>query len=342
MPNLSDGSGTALPSMNGLLANSLSFFSKEELLPLRQVNKEWNKAVEKKPRQIREGLYGAVFHHINGPIYLRMELLTEENSVPWRKFRNNTMTIHRYLFDILPGVMQGQEYNQLIEKKTGFTSAEFQSFQENVINVAEKTNKKVFSVLRGVFGGAQGFEASLSWKKFPKYVVYATTNPDFIMPADDGPISYKKYTQIYNDILIAFVTTYREEQDKFENRGIFRTPHQILKNQYGGLSMVLHGFSGAVVEQYFSERKIMTVRPLPEMQEIIKKNLHRGEGSIIAKRKKPLLPLLPKLMEISMFIANHYSKYGRIDLVDYDVIPDEENSENSIKTSALVRIYNQA
>lgn len=44
--------------------------------------------------------------------------------------------------------------------------------------------------------------------------------------------------------------------------------------------MLLHGFSGAVADKYFPEKKFMHVKPEGSMQCIIKKNLFPEEGYI--------------------------------------------------------------
>jgi hypothetical protein len=122
---------------------------------------------------------------------------------------------------------------------------------------------------------------------------------------------------LYGDILISVGSDF-SEKESFHNRGISRNPYWVFEEKYSGLSMILHGFTGAVADKFFSEKKIMCVKPIGSMQAIIKNQLLPGEGYIEDKKEKVDITKL----EVS---AN-----------------DPEGEMNYIKISALTRIYNQS
>jgi hypothetical protein len=110
------------------------------------------------------------------------------------------------------------------------------------------------------------------------YIVYVTKNPDFsIQNAANKKLNLKNFIESYSDILISVGTDFTAE-DSFHNRGISRNPYWVFEEKYSGLSMLLHGFTGAVAEMFFPEKKFMKVKPVGIMQCIIKKNLFPNEG----------------------------------------------------------------
>ena len=54
----------------------------------------------------------------------------------------------------------------------------------------------------------------------------------------------------------------------------------MIQNDYKGISMVLHGFSGAVAKKFFPERVEMRVKPMPSMQLIIFETLGRDDYTV--------------------------------------------------------------
>ena len=118
------------------------------------------------------------------------------------------------------------------------------------------------------------------------------------------------------DILIVVGSDFSNEE-YFHNRGIFRNPYWILENKYAGLSMLLHGFSAVVAQEYFPSIKCMHVIPVGSMQSILCKELKLGDGHIVKST-------------------------GDVDISSCVYNPDDpEGDLNVIKIEALIKIFNE-
>ena len=136
--------------------------------------------------------------------------------------------------------------------------------------------------------------------------------------ADVSKISLKDYFRRYRDILMCVGSQFSSNRKSFENRGIFRNPYSMIQKDYLGISMLVHGFTGAVVQKFFPERKEMVVRPIPSMQLIIFENLEPDDYTV--------------------------NKLGAIDQLIRECREDCENREgiesyNDIKIEAVARLY---
>ncbi len=61
----------------------------------------------------------------------------------------------------------------------------------------------------------------------------------------------------------------RVNNDRVENRGIFRNPFNIITNTYRNIAMILHGFTCFVVKENFTDAAFFQVRPMEKMGQIL-------------------------------------------------------------------------
>ncbi|MES2345823.1 MAG: hypothetical protein V4494_07800 [Chlamydiota bacterium] len=279
------------------------------------------------PYQIQDGVFGATFEKNGESLFLRMELLSRENGKCWSRFKSMSEKIANPFGDgifsellISAGENNHPSYEER-EEITGFTKEEYIAFTEKAIEL-KKTNEKIVKLISSNAVGSSYMHAYYHPLNKERYIVYISKNDKFSIQEAHihmgEEINLKKYMESYGDILIAMGSDFSEE-DSFHNRGIFRNPYWVFEQKYAGLSMLLHGFSGVVAENYFLEKKIMKVSPVGSMQCIIQKNLFPGEG----------------------YIKNDDNE--EIDLVNLKFsLNTGQYPENRIKVSALTRIYNTA
>jgi hypothetical protein len=201
-----------------------------------------------------------------------------------------------------------------VKEVTGFTNQEYVAFTEKAINLKMKTNNKIVGILKANSVGCDHMCTSSNSPQ--RYIVYASKNPNFSIQqiALTEDFVLKRFIDSYSDILITVGSDFSAE-DSFHNRGISRNPHWVFEERYAGLSMLLHGFTGAVAIKYFPQKQLMEVRPVGSMQYIIKKALLPGEGYINDGLKK-------------------------IDIINLEVSQDDpEGPPNYITVAALKRIY---
>ncbi len=276
------------------------------------------------PHVIREGVFGASFDKDGESLFLRMEFITEETSKCWSRYKelsswmanSNGMGVLSNLV-CQAGDPELQPKYETISRRTGFTIEEYTAFLEKAIKIKELTKNKIVELLCASSNASDHMGIYFNPEKI-RFIVYVTKNPDFSIQSVDvnKNRSLKNYIESYNDILISVGSTFDEES--FENRGIFRNPYWVFEQKYSGLSMLLHGFSGAVAERFFPEKKQMQVKPMGSMQCIIIKHLLPGEGHAVVQGEKK-------------------------DLVDFKVEADDlEGPMNCIQVSALSRIYYQS
>lgn len=274
------------------------------------------------PYVIREGVYGATFKKENESLYLRMELLTEENSDSWEHFKKMSCWVANLnSIGILSGLVRraglsSYPKHENMKEATGFTNEEYITFTERAIELKKKTNNKIVDLLEANSAGSNHMYTGL---EHDRYIVYISKNRDFSIQKAHKiaeKMSLKNFIEAYNDILISMGSNF-SYNDCFYNRGISRNPYWVFNEKYSGLSMYMHGFCGAVADK-FLKKEIMRVDPIGSMQYILQKNLRRGDGYIIENGQKK-------------------------DITDLKVSPEDlEGQMNYIKISALTRIYSEA
>jgi hypothetical protein len=275
---------------------------------------------------IREGVYGAKIIHNNEPIYLRMERLTEETAKYWEQYKemskwiggSNRSVLHSLIY--FAGDIPIDEHYELGKKATDFSKEEFNQFIEKAIALKKKRQKKTVEAITNN-GVGSDFMHTYFKPEEQRYIIYATKNPQFSILGKSETMTLKNYIESYGDILISVGSDFTEI-NSFHNRGISRNPWWVFEEKYAGLSMLLHGFSGAVAEKHFPEKEVMKVVPVGSMQSIISKTLQKGDGFTYVYKN---------------------DKYERVDLTDVVVSPDGgQGYPDHIKVSGLSRIFNKA
>jgi hypothetical protein len=279
------------------------------------------------PYVVRDGVFGATIQKDKEPIYLRMEALTEKNTQDWGRYKqmagwvanlNSRGTLSGLVR--LIGTPEQPDYES-VKEVTGFTEEEYNAFTIKASKLKIKTKDKIVTVLEHNCVGSNHMSTDFEPGK-PSYIVYASRNPDFsIQQASSGitdeSLTLKKFIEVYNDLLISVGSDFSDESS-FHNRGISRNPHWVFEEKYSGLSMILHGFTGAVAAEYFPEKTLMRVKPVGSMQSLISKSLLPGEGYIERNGEE-------------------------IDLTTLKVsLSGPQGAMSYIQVSALNRIYQQA
>jgi hypothetical protein len=287
-----------------------------------------------KVSKIREGVFGSTIKYQGEEIYLRMEQLTAENAGAWEHYRkavaldymDQARGILRQLvktagtlnYPTFETKQKTYRYGtNTIASLTGFSQEEYTAFSDKLLSLKEK----IAASIEGIGGGVAGLETcwndvceSFDPQKASRYIIYATKNRDFSIPITPST-NLKSFFKDYQDLLICMGSNF-SQPESFENRGIFRNPYWIIEQKYAGLSMLLHGFAGAVATDFFKDKQQMLVKPIGSMQVIIKKALKAGEGYVIVNGQ-------------------------RQDITGLDVRADDPEGEvNQIQIDALRRIYN--
>lgn len=275
--------------------------------------------ISSEPCVIRDGVFGASFKQNGEILYLRMELVTEENALGWTLFKNISSWIaNSNGRGVLSGLVslagkKGYPTFNEIRNVTQFTEQEFTEFTKKCIELKQKTNNVIVELLKATSVGSNHIFTGIN-----DYIVYITTDANFSIRDINTTqeFSLKNYINSYQKIIIVMGSNFNDKK-YFSNRGIFRNPYWVFQQKYSGLSMLLHGFVAVIANKYFLEKEHLRVKPVGSMQSIIQKHLYRGEGYIIQGDKN-------------------------IDIVDIQVTPDDpEGSLNYIQINALLRIYNQ-
>jgi len=236
------------------------------------------------PHQIEDGVYTASSYSEDGEkIYLRMERITEENNRAWRQYIDSA---HRLIWETsgalvaLPRCIEKNEgrNNYLIDLRatptdsllqmTGFNQEEYSDFLDYLIKqgcVKSSLKLKTLNACRA------GMVANVMTKNHESYAIYASKNPDFsiknIPLSHTGAVNLNDFIHHYDDLIMSVGSDFSSSDD-YENRGIFRNPLSIIDNKHKGISMILHGFTAAVAQKFFPEKKYMRVRPIGSMQAI--------------------------------------------------------------------------
>ncbi len=288
-------------------------------------------ATSAQPVVIQEGVFGASFKYDGEDLHLRMEIITQENAKYWTNFKEhsiwmanetNLLNPNNGVLSYLVSLAGKCSYPSYERAKdvTGFTPEEFMAFTKQANERKTETSGKITKVLKKNSIGINHMNTAF-YRKDTKYVVYITRNRNFSIIQADESIeknwkTLKNVINAYQDILISIGSDFSEDY-YFHNRGISRNPYWVFEGKYAGLSMLLHGFTAIVAQNFFPKKEVMHVSPIGSMQVIIQQYLHRGEGWIERLGK-------------------------RIDLLDVRSSPDDgEGGLNVIKVSALVRIYNE-
>jgi hypothetical protein len=252
----------------------------------------WNRSCQRydaSPKMIEPNHFEAKIVKNNERIYLRMELLTEENEEYWDYYKQSSIYMaYNHCRGVLVAMVthagtEGYSLSNVpgLEKTTGFNPEEFDAYIGRIIQAKKETDNKIVNVIKSNAGGSAHMETSYESGRL-EFIAYATKNPNFSIKNVEirSGFNLKNHITAFSDILISFGSDFSFSPDSFHSRGIFRNPHWIAQNKYGGLSMALHAMTGALAEKFFPEKTHMHVKPLGSMLYIMKQNLQRGDGDV--------------------------------------------------------------
>lgn len=279
------------------------------------------------PVQLEAGVFVAESYAKSGEkIYLRMELPTDENSRFWKQYRSAScrMGSPQYggILYSLPFYLGMEKFPDYDDVKTymGYSEEEYYQFKDFLLEKGFPNSKKT-NAIRQTSDGAN--HMTVNFLKGNQYILYISKTADFSItqvPLKDieSPLTLKEYIEWYSNILMCVGSDFSEE-GCFHTRGIFRNPYSVIEGGYTGLSMVLHGFSGAVALKFFPDKTIMKVQAISSMQYILSTILKPGDGYFIERgEQNDVIELLEETLKGT---AN------------------AQHSENNIKVEALARIY---
>jgi len=232
-----------------------------------------------KPRLIEENNYISESVTKNGEaIYFRMDLITDDNIWQWSRYQRNSefltrqtegfsyLAQHTYVRHQKNGA---EEYyfkgknGETYVPKSGFNEEEFDQFINflgqhgfTADSFIEYNGKASVLVMNS--SGSQQAAPELG-----KYMVYATKTPDFRIencPVDDNKrVSVKDFMKDYGDLLMSVKSNPSYKSDSSYQIGIFRNPCSVINEDYKNISMAMHSFTGAVLEQFFPSKKTMFI-----------------------------------------------------------------------------------
>lgn len=275
------------------------------------------------PRILEKGMFGATFYRGETPLFLRLQLLTEENAKAWQLFKETSCWAANLnngaLSELvkLAGTAKYPKYEK-VREVTGFTEEEFIGFTEKIIKSKEKTENRIVSMVLMNSSGIDHMYVGYDPEKLHS-IAYISKDPNFSIQntgMENKERTLKNFYTSYKSLVITMGSDLSEENSLY-HRGISANVALIIgpkEEKYPHMSMLLHGFVAAV----YPKKQWMYVSPLNSMQYLLCKSLLPGEGYLERDGKQ-------------------------IDITDLDVSPGQgENPQNHIKVSALLRIYANA
>lgn len=245
-------------------------------------------------QQIAPGVYTGTCMAVSGEkVYLRMEMLTKENSKAWHTYKlfagyiaGKDESITSGLADSIDEIrykdgtyyqyrFKDDDSKKSLLTKFGYTESEFHDFVQVLGNHGIYNTGKRQNVLEV---NSPEYD---SWYSFRPncYIVSASKTPDFQIQSLPIPKksdwTVKAFIELYKGLLMS-VGSDLSFPRTYENRSIFRNPYSVIENTFKGLAMGLHGFTGAVAQQFFPKITTLNIRPAQEMGAIIKKTLPKS------------------------------------------------------------------
>lgn len=261
---------------------------------------------------------GAGFTQAREPIYFAMEKITEENYQTWINYKDFAyeLTDQRGPLRGL-SVFSDLDHDQFKEKY----KEHYSDYLYKIAKIIEPNKEKISFLIYYIPSGILGFDNILKRSDESKdvYVVYISKNPITGIFTPKISLSkeafremsisdkIKNFDEAYDDIIMSVGvenTFYPEEKkldpgirESVEHRGIFRNPLSAARDDYKGVSLLIHGFAGAVEFSYFQNKRFMVVLPTLGMAGILQKNIKPGDlfidetsmyGEEVSKTFRPL------------------------------------------------------
>jgi hypothetical protein len=232
---------------------------------------------ESKVVKIMDGVYAGQGIAPSGEnIYFGMELVDEANLPKWVYYKRQTQRMTEEGRGLMHGLAQLslEKVKQFgLQKRIGYTDAELIDYM-NIVEREQQRNPVLKNAVRGVYAGTLGFIPQADGNH---YVAYISKKPitgrlPFLGQPQTDDVEVKTYNEIYADILMS-VGVLDGPASAYENRGIFRNPASFLSGGYKNMSLKLHGFTAAVMSEFFDDKKYFFVKPVKSMHTILAKKI---------------------------------------------------------------------
>jgi hypothetical protein len=295
-------------------------------------------AINTEPDMIADGVFVGEGRAKSGEkIFLKMERVTDANRTPWERYCQSTAQLTRHGRSVLTFAMRGTKAIQDENGATRYVNEQYEALADRLgqsreefddfINLLGRNgyawsqeNKRRINAIHNTHAGATHLCLSTEAEC---YVIYASKTQDFQMPrigdnsALSEPLTLREYARLYRDLLICVGMDF-PDRDSIHSKGMFRNPISSIARTHSGLSMILRGFSGAVVQKYFPEKQTLCCRPLSSMQYMISSSLQPDDYHVVDYSH-----------EEALTTAEESIREGQI----------FEMPMNTIKVSALDRLY---
>lgn len=205
-------------------------------------------------------------------LYFGLEPLFCENREGWGQYRANARYFGEWLSNTASLLKQGPPKIEAL-KLTGAVSGEVvEKLQDG--HFLDEPRDRIFA---GVSYGSLVFDISGGGDKYAAYVSKTPITGGFVFPEDKiNPQDYEAYRDAYGDLIMSVGVNLSRPDNVYENRGIFRNPLSTLDQTHKGISMLLHGFVGKVM-QTKKQKEFMLVNAAQSMAVVLNKNLHPDE-----------------------------------------------------------------
>lgn len=302
-------------------------------------------SIQNAPQQLDHGVFTGIGTAASGEtVYLKMELITEENQIYWIEYikRSQAMSGIGTLAYLANNTHQITDENGHISyifrdkfDKTffpyaGFDVEEFNNFIHYLGQQGFMAANKKTEVLIDNANGSGFINTRLG-----NYIIYATKTAEFDIkknPIDhektkQNKDSAKAFIDRYADLLMTVGSNLNYSNSSYYTRGISRNPYNVIENTHKGIAMLLHGFTAAVAQKFFRKEE-MEVEPIGSMEYLILNALKpeditiKGMSFEEAKAKcKPSEEFPLNTIKVDALAKIYYESF-RPD-VDLDTVPQQ-------------------
>jgi hypothetical protein len=282
-------------------------------------------------------------------IYYGMEVLDNENIPKWLNYAEHTreLTGERGLLVGLAQLSLDEVKEMDLQKFTGFNDLELASYM-NIIEQVRQKNPELAKAIRGVGSGIAGFVPG-----YQRFVAYISKQPitgkfDFSNQPETQFVDVKTYNEIYKDILMS-VGVNNGSTHVFENRGIFRNPASFLSGGHKNMSLMLHGFTAAVMSEFYGAQYFI-VTPVKSMHTLLAKTIPSDQMLIAGDNRNYGFAQISEKLDTKTLFEEITSEeliekaFQNPTYAPGEVLGSEKygfEKLHLIKIAALIELYNQ-
>jgi len=205
-------------------------------------------------------------------------IFNQDRSDWWSKYRNFTASLVSSDMGNLSFACAKKLRNTALSLLFGETQKYKGEVEDLILNLND--SEKMRQSLCGIASGCIGMS-----KEIGSYISYISKKPieGFCnLPAPDIKLNFDQYIENYQHIVMS-VSSYGDPKESdgesYNHRGIFRNPISMLRGDYPGISMILHGFTGLVWSIKSPNIKRMGIAP--DLNGVMRKMIlhHCGENA---------------------------------------------------------------